>query len=58
MLAAAVIDDVLGLLVLAVVVGLATGGLDAGEFVLLFVEAGFFLVFVTSVGPASCAGTG
>lgn len=49
-LAAAVIDDVLGLLVLAVVTGLAAGGLELGQFALLLGEAAFFLVFVTLVG--------
>jgi Kef-type K+ transport system membrane component KefB len=49
-LAAAVIDDVLGLLVLAVVSGLATGGLSGGRLLLLGAEAAFFLVFVTTVG--------
>jgi len=49
-LAAAVIDDVLGLLVLAVVTGLAAGGLEAGQFALLLAEAAFFLVFVATVG--------
>lgn len=49
-LAAAVIDDVLGLLVLAVVTGLASGELSTGRFLLLFGEAAFFLVFVSTVG--------
>lgn len=49
-LAAAVIDDVLGLLVLAVVTGVAGDSLDPGQFMLLFVEAAFFLVFVSFVG--------
>jgi Kef-type K+ transport system membrane component KefB len=49
-LAAAVIDDVLGLLVLAVVAGLAAGKLDGVGFLVLLGEATFFLFFVTLVG--------
>lgn len=49
-LGAAVIDDVLGLLILAVVSGAAEGNLSAGRIVVLLVEAAFFLVFIATVG--------
>jgi Kef-type K+ transport system membrane component KefB len=49
-LGAAVIDDVLGLLVLAVVAGAARGTLSPGHMAILVVEALFFLVFAATVG--------
>ncbi|HVL79985.1 MAG TPA: cation:proton antiporter [Actinomycetota bacterium] len=49
-LGAAVIDDVLGLLILAVVSGTAQGGLSAVKVVVLIAEAAFFLVFLATVG--------
>lgn len=49
-LGAAVIDDVLGLLILAIVTGLAGGDLSATRIVILLVEAAFFLVFAATVG--------
>jgi Kef-type K+ transport system membrane component KefB len=51
-LGAAVVDDILGLLVLALVVGLASDGIGAGSLVLLAVEAIGFVALVGGVGPA------
>ena len=49
-LGAAVIDDVLGLLILAVVSGVTRGSLSAAGIVVLVLEALFFLVFLATVG--------
>lgn len=50
-LGAAVIDDILGLLVLAVVVGLSGPGLDGGEIAVLLVEAFAFVGVLLIVAP-------
>ena len=50
-LGAAVVDDILGLLVLAVVSGAATGGLSAGAIVALAVLALGFVGLVGGAGP-------
>src|SRR5581483_8585293 len=49
-LAAAVIDDVLGLLVLAVVAETTRGGFDARSIAVLVVEVAVFLALVATVG--------
>jgi Kef-type K+ transport system membrane component KefB len=50
-LGAAVIDDILGLMVLAVVVGLSAGSLEPAEMVLLIVEALGFVGALLIFGP-------
>ncbi len=50
-LAAAVIDDVLGMLVLSVVTGSVGGDLNAGRIALTMVEAVGFIAIVVLVGP-------
>jgi len=50
-LGAAVLDDILALMVLAVVRGLATGRFHLPEFLLLVVESIAFVGFLTWVGP-------
>lgn len=49
-LGAAVVDDVLGLLVLALVASSTSGGLKTREFVVLFVEVAVFLVVTAAIG--------
>lgn len=49
-LGAAVVDDVLGLLVLALVTGLSGGDLTAGEIIVLAVEAIGFVVIIALIG--------
>jgi Kef-type K+ transport system membrane component KefB len=51
-LGAAVVDDILGLLVLALVVGVASDGIGTGSLLLLAVEAVGFVALVGGVGPA------
>ena len=50
-LAAAVIDDVLGMLVLSVVTGSVGGDLNAGRIALTMIEAVGFIAIVVLVGP-------
>ena len=50
-LGAAILDDILGLLVLALVSNLARPGFNYLEFVLLVAEAVFFVLFLTWFGP-------
>ncbi len=50
-LGAAILDDILGLLVLALVSSLAKGGFNYVEFIILVVEAVFFVLFLTTLGP-------
>ena len=50
-LGAAVVDDVLGLIILAVVVGAATGGFDPGSIATLAVLAIAFVGLVGGLGP-------
>jgi len=50
-LGAAVFDDILALIVLALVKGLARGKFDVAEFVLLILESIAFVVFLTLWGP-------
>ena len=54
-LGAAVVDDILGLLLLAVVAGAATGQLSAGSVVVLAVLAITFVVLVGGLGPSLVA---
>jgi Kef-type K+ transport system membrane component KefB len=49
-LGAAILDDILGLLVLAVVSSMARGGLNYLEVILLALEAVFFVHFLTTIG--------
>ncbi len=50
-LGAAILDDILGLLVLAMVSSLAKGSFNYVEFSILLAEALLFVVFLTTVGP-------
>ncbi len=50
-LAAAVIDDILGMIVLSVVTGMARGGLDARSLAVVLVEVGAFIAFELFVAP-------
>ncbi len=50
-LAAAVIDDVLGMLVLSVVTGSVSGGINAGRIALTMIEAVAFITIVVLVAP-------
>lgn len=54
-LGAAVLDDILGLMVLAVVAGISKGGFNVVEFVILVSEAIFFVAFFTLIGPRLAA---
>jgi Kef-type K+ transport system membrane component KefB len=49
-LAAAVIDDILGLLVLAVVIGVGKGAISYVSMALLTLEAAGFIIFLTIIG--------
>jgi len=51
-LGAAVVDDILGLLVLALVVGVASDGISTGSIVVLALETIGFIALVGGVGPA------
>ena len=50
-LGAAVLDDILALIVLAVVKGLASGKFNTAEFILLVIESIGFVTFLTMWGP-------
>lgn len=50
-LGAAILDDILGLLVLSIVASLAKGGFNYVELTILIVEAVFFVLFFTTIGP-------
>ncbi len=50
-LGAAILDDILGLLVLGIVSSMAKGSFNYLEFVILISEAIFFVVFFTTIGP-------
>ena len=50
-LGAAVVDDILAIMVLAVVAGLAAGQLSAGGLAILILEVVAFLVIVVAAGP-------
>ncbi len=50
-LGAAILDDILGLLVLALVASLAKGSFNYVEFIVLLVEAVLFVLFLTTFGP-------
>lgn len=50
-LGAAVVDDILAIMVLAVVAGLAAGQLSTGGLVILILEVVAFLVIVVAAGP-------
>ena len=50
-LGAAILDDILGLLVLALVSSLARGGFNYFEFAILIIEAVLFVLFLTTLGP-------
>ena len=54
-LGAAVVDDVLGLIVLAVVAGVATGGVSLGSIITLAVLAVAFVILVGGGGAAAVA---
>lgn len=49
-LGAAILDDILGLMVLAVVSSLARGAFNWLEFIILVLEAVFFVVFLLTIG--------
>ena len=50
-LAAAVIDDILGMIVLSVVTGMTRGGLDVRSLAVVLVEVGAFIAFELFVAP-------
>lgn len=50
-LGAAILDDVLGLIILALVSNLGQPGFNYAEFAVLIVEAALFILFLTTLGP-------
>ena len=55
-LGAAVVDDILGMIVLGIAGGFASGGIDAGHILYLVVAAAVFIAAAVFVGTRSSAG--